>query len=133
MESTELAGGPTRMLTKASVIGGLAAVIGLGLSGYHAATGAFAGSVVAGLYASGYLRSHIAKAGSRQRIFDAKIARDAVLRLVVAVAVGVGAHLFGGRIMVKAYVGSFAVAFALLVISEIPRAKQDLRARGVIG
>lgn len=133
METTELAGRLTRMLVKAALIGALTGVVGLGLSGYPAAAGAFAGALVAGLYSSGYLRSHITKAGSRERIFDAKIARDAVLRLIVAVAVGVGAHLYGGRVTVKAYVGAFAVAFALLVISEIPRAKQNLRARGVIG
>lgn len=124
-----VSGSFARLLGKAAVLAFIGGLIGLGLNGARLGAGAAAGALVAGLYAAGYLNSHLKE---RERAFDSQMATGTFLRLSM-VAVGGGLAWIAGRLVLIFYLASFAVAFALLVISEVPRVKRDLRARGLIG
>lgn len=119
------------LLAKSVSLGVVAALIALGLTNPLGAAGAFAGCLAAGLYAAGYLSSHIGSAG-RDRLFDSRVATSAMLRMAAVAAAGFGAYAVGRQTFI-AYLSAFGLAFGVLVISEIPRARQGLKARGVIG
>ena len=125
------AGQAMRMLLRAAALGALAAAIAFGTKGAPAAFGAFMGALAAGYYAGGYLRSHIARA-VRTEFFDRSLARQALQRLIVTAALAFGAFL-SGRAAFMSYLVTFAVGFAVLVISEMPRASRQLKARGSNG
>lgn len=126
------AGNPKRMMIKAASLGAFAAIVTLGTSTASAAIGAAVGSLAAGFYSIGYLRSHLASAGNHVRPFDAGIAKQAMFRLVLVGMLGLGAYS-NGRPAFIAYLSSFALCFAVLIVSEIPRATKQLRAKGLIG
>ncbi len=119
------------LLAKSLSLGVVAALVALGLTTPLGATGAFVGCLAAGLYAAGYLSSHIGSVG-RERFFDSRIARSAMLRMAAVAAAGFGAYAAGRHAFI-AYLSAFGLAFGILVISEIPRTRQALRAREVIG
>lgn len=121
-----------RMMLKAACIGAVAALVGLGSAGSTAATGAFIGCLAAGVYAVGYVRSHVLRPFT-ERSFDLRIARFALLRFGIVALAGVGVEMGFGRSALKAYLLAFMVCFAILVITEAPRATKQLRARGIIG
>lgn len=119
------------LLAKSSSLGVVAALVALGLTSPLGAAGAFAGCLAAGLYAAGYLSSHLGSVG-RERTFDSRIAKSAMLRMAAVAAAGFGAYVLGREILL-AYLSAFAFAFAVLVVSEIPRTKQSLKAKGMTG
>jgi O-antigen/teichoic acid export membrane protein len=133
MEQTNLThGGLIRRLgLKALVVGAVGGVAGLGRFGPIGALGAVAGSLGACFYAWGYITSHLERL-ERERFFDSKLARSAVLRMVLIALLGAGMYALGRDALV-AFLISFALAFLVLVGTEIPRMTQVLRARGVIG
>lgn len=112
----------------AGVAAGAVAVL---VSGWPAAFGAAVGSLAAGVYAWGYLRSHIGRAG-RTRIFDLALARHSVIRIVALALAGVGMRL-AGRMPFIGYLVGFAVAFGLLVALEAPAVARQLKAGGLTG
>lgn len=120
------------MLAKSLSLAVVGAVIAMGLGSRLAALGAFTGTFAAGVYAMGFLRSHLDRAGLQTKAFDGGLAGKAVLRLLAVAVVGVGSYYLG-RAAFTAYLISFAISFAILVISEIPRASKQLKARGLIG
>ena len=119
------------LLAKSVSLGLVASLVALGLTSPLGAAGAFVGCLAAGLYAAGYLTSHIGSA-RRERFFDSRIARSAILRMAAVAAAGFGAYAVGRQTFI-AYLSAFGLAFGVLVISEIPRARHGLRTRGVIG
>lgn len=121
-----------RMMLKAAGIGVVAALVGLGSAGNRAALGAFAGCLAAGVYAVGYVRSHVFRPFS-DRTFDSRVARFAVMRIGVVAVAAVAVQMSFGRPALKGYLLAFLVGFAILVITEAPRATKQLRARGIIG
>lgn len=133
MEQTNLTHGSLirRLGVKALVLGAISAVAGLGQFGSAGALGAAAGVLGAAFYAWGYITSHLGRV-ERDRFFDPDLARSAVIRMVLIAALGAGTYLLGRDALV-AFLLSFALAFLVLVGTEIPRMTQVLRARGVIG
>lgn len=121
-----------RIMLKAACVGAVAALVGLGSSGNPAAAGAFIGCLAAGVYAVGYVRSHVLRSFT-ERSFDSRIAKFAALRIGIVALAGVGVEMGFGRSALKAYLLAFMVCFAILVITEAPRATKQLRARGIIG
>lgn len=138
MDETKVGGLEKRigpLLAKSASLGVVAALIALGLTNALGAVGAFAGCLAAGLYAAGYLSSHLGSVG-RERIFDSKVARSAMLRMSAVAVAGAGAYAAGRQTFI-AYLCAFGAGFAVLVISEIPHARQILKTRstesGVVG
>lgn len=121
-----------RVLVKAVSVGAVGALIALGASGPNAAVGAFAGSVIAGLYGAGYLRSHTGRRDIRHT-YDRRVARSALLRLGLIVAGGGAVMAGAGRPGLQGYVLGFAAGFPFLVMTEAPRAFRQLKARGFLG
>ena len=121
-----------RMMLKAVGAGVVAALVALGSSGNPAAAGAFIGCLAAGVYAVGYVRSHVFRPFA-ERSFDSRIAKFAALRLGIVALAGAGVQMGFGRSALKAYLLAFLVCFAILLITEAPRATKQLRARGIIG
>lgn len=121
-----------RMMLRGAFAGIFCALGGLGYAGYLGALGAFAGALAAGLYGFGFIKTHMARAGAHERAFDPAIAKQAVLRMLVIALGGYGAFLLGVPVL-KSYLVAFAIAFAVVVGVEIPKASRALRARGVIG
>lgn len=132
IETADGAGSPTRVWVKTLALGAIAALIAMGSGGASVAFGAGLGALAAGFYGVNFLRSHLNRLGNLERIFDSSVAKMATIRLIVVVAGGIGAYALGKPAAV-AYLASFAVCFAVIVISEIPRASKQLRARGLIG
>lgn len=117
---------------RALALGVAGYLVGLRVSGSEAAFGAAAGSVAAGVYGWSYLASHLDRLRSAaQRGFDATLAGRAMLRLVLLTVAG-AAMFLTGRAAFVGYLGGFAVTFAVLMGSEIPRVARELRARGSI-
>lgn len=121
-----------RMMVRALSLGVIAALVGLGTAGDPAAIGAFIGCMAAGVYAVGYVRSHVFRPFT-ERTFDGRAARLAALRLGVVALSGAGVMFWLGRPALKAFLLAFLVGFAILVVTEAPRAVKQLRARGIIG
>lgn len=121
-----------RMMLKAAGVGVVAGLVALGSSGNPAAAGAFIGCLAAGVYAVGYVRSHVNRPFT-ERSFDPRIAKFAALRLGIVTLAGIGVQMGFGRPALKGYLLAFLVCFAILVITEAPRATKQLRARGIIG
>lgn len=121
-----------RVLVKAAGLGIAAAAALMLLAGSGPAAGVLAGCMAAGLYSFGYVRSHVYRQ-SAERVFDSRIARHMVVRLVVVSMVGAATFLLLGEPAVKAYLLAFLVGFPVLLISEFPRASRQLKARGIIG
>lgn len=134
MEEAELRGpgrpgAPGRLLVKAVVLGIAAALAAAAIAASpRAAAGALAGGLAAGLYAWSYLRTHLGRT-ERTRVFDPEVAREATVRLLMMVTTGAGMWL-AGRTVFLAFVATFAVTFAVLIASEIPRAVRQLKASG---
>lgn len=127
-EEREVAGAPQRLAARAGVLALVAGMVGFGAGGYPAAAGAAGGVLTAGIYAATFLRSHLRQ---RDRAFDRATAASTFVRLLLVAVGGVAASM-AGRSAVIAYLLSFAVAFALLVIAEIPRMTRQLRQRGML-
>ncbi|HVE75819.1 MAG TPA: hypothetical protein VND22_03510 [Actinomycetota bacterium] len=125
------AGSPKRLLIKSGSLGIIASIAGLGFGGAMGALGALLGSVAAALYASGYLKSHIGRAG-RDKFYDPALLQSAFLRMVLLAAAGAGAYLLGRQAIIG-FLASFLFCFGVLVISEAGRAARQLKTRGVIG
>ncbi len=121
------------MVLKAASFGALAAVIALGIAGPSPALAALAGGLAAGAYAAGYLRSHIFRSTAVPRFFDSKVAGHFVLRAAAVALIGWLAFEVGGKPSLRAYLLTFAVAFPVLLMTEMPRAVRQLRARGLMG
>ncbi|MEX2588324.1 MAG: hypothetical protein WD602_10100 [Actinomycetota bacterium] len=121
-----------RVLLKAGSLGLLAGAILLAVSTLGSAAGAVAGCVAAGFYSVGFVRSHVYRE-SAERMFDARVARHMVSRLMLVSLLGVATFLVSGEPAVKAYLLAFLVGFPVLLISEFPRASKQLKARGIIG
>lgn len=121
-----------RILLKAVCAGAVAGLFALGSSSPAAAAGALVGCLAAGCYVAGYVWSHLHRATGEQA-FDFKVARHAVVRLVLVALLGAGAYAGLGRPGVTAYLLALVVGFPVLVISEAPRATRQLKARGLIG
>lgn len=121
-----------RMVIKVFTVGALAALAGLGASGTAGAIGAFAGCLAAGVYITGYIRSHVYRRETT-RTFDPRVAKFALLRVVVIAAGGFGIFAVLDKPGLKAYLLAFLVGFPLLLATEAPRAARQLRARGIIG
>jgi len=120
-----------RLLVRGLLLGVLAGAVARLVRGDEAAVGAAAGCLAAGVYAWGYLRSHMARAG-RSRIFDPSLARNSIVRITLLAAAGVGMRILGKDPFVG-YLGGFAVAFAVLVALEAPGVVRQLRANGLMG
>jgi hypothetical protein len=120
-----------RLLLRGLLLGLVAGAIGFRAGDWPVAAGAFTGSLAAAVYAWGYLRSHLGRA-RRARIFDPKLARHSVARIV---ALGVlGAAIWSmGREPFVGYLLAFAGAFAVLVALEAPAVARELRANGLMG
>jgi hypothetical protein len=133
MEQTNLktAGLIRRLGVKALVVAVIGGVVGLGRFGSLGALGAVVGALGAWFYAWGYIKSHLARV-DRDHFFDPQLARSAVLRMVLIALLGAGMYALGRDALV-AFLVSFALAFLVLVGTEIPRMTQVLRARGLIG
>lgn len=116
---------------RAGALGILAALIAAGVSGWAAAVGAFAGSVFAGMYSVGYLRSHLAAAG-RAKPFQADVAGRALGRLG-ALAVAAAATFAISKVAFLAFLVAFGVALAALVALELPRIMRQFRGPGLGG
>lgn len=127
-EAPTQAGALGRVLPRAFSLGFVAALIAYGPGGVRAGAGALAGAIAAGLYVATYLQSHLGSVGERTRVFDAQIARSAVLRMVLTGAGAFGSYL-AGRMVLLAYLLSFAAGFLLLILFEIPHARRLLRER----
>ncbi|MGH2772958.1 MAG: hypothetical protein ACRDIU_07485 [Actinomycetota bacterium] len=119
------------MLGRAASFGLIAALVGLGWHGGAEAAGAFGGAAAAGIYATGYLNSHLSRA-RRERLWDAGLALTALVRFAALSGGGVAAYL-AGRTVLIAYLSSFAAIFALLVAFEIARVAAVFKARGEVG
>ena len=116
-------------MAKALPLGAVGALVALGSSGPLPAAGAFAGAMAAGLYAVGYVKGHLSGAAERDRVFDSRVARGAMLR-ILAMAAGGAAAYAAGRSVLIAYLASFAVSFAVLLGSQVPQIKRQLSAGG---
>lgn len=121
-----------RMVIKVFSVGAIAAVAGLGASGNAGAIGAFIGCLAAGIYAIGYIRSHVNRR-EMERTFDPRVAKFALLRVVVIAAGGLGVFALLDRPGLKAYLLAFLIGFPLLLATEAPRAARQFKARGIIG
>lgn len=124
-------GSLVRLSLKAAILAIMALLIGLGTRGALVGMGAAIGCLAAAVYCWGYLRSHVDRA-ARDKMLDAALMSQAGVRLVVLALVSVGMW-FLGRQVLMAYLIGFAIAFALLLATEIPRVTRDLRTRGLIG
>jgi len=133
MEEEVVAKGPLlkRLGKKALAVVVVGSLVAFLASGPTAAVGAAAGVLAACFYAWGYIGSHVSRIG-RERAFDPVLARTAVFRMLAVGLAGAAMYLVG-RTALMAFLLSFAVAFIVLVSSEIPRVTRHLRARGVIG
>ena len=120
-----------RLMVRGALVGIAAGVVAVLVSGWPAAFGVAAGSLAAGVYAWGYLRSHIGRAG-RTRIFDPALARHSVIRMAALALAGVGMRL-AGRMPFVGYLVGFAVAFGVLVALEAPAVARQLKAGGLTG
>jgi len=120
-----------RILPKGAIFGVTAAALAAGSGGTRAAIGALGGGLAAAIYAAGYLRQHLARAAVRTQMADKQLAKGALMRLIIAAAGGAAANA-AGRPVLLSYVVSFGIGFALLVLSEFPRAKRSLQASGVL-
>lgn len=118
-----------RLALKAGVLACLSAIIGLRAGDGEIALGAAGGALLAGFYAGAYLKTHLR---DRERAFDRTTAASTMVRLVLVAIGGLVAWLAGKQVLI-AYLTSFAVGFAILLASELPRVARDLRARGLIG
>jgi hypothetical protein len=127
-DSAAPVGSLKRLLLRAFMVSLFGAIVGYGAYGAGGAAGAFAGCLAAGFYASGYLRSHVLT--KRAKVMDAGIAKSAIFRLVLVFAIG-GAMYVAGRQPAIAYIVGFAVTFAVVVASEIPRTMKALRSTSV--
>lgn len=121
-----------RVLLKAVSLGLLAGAILLAVSTLGSAAGAATGCVAAGFYSVGYVRSHVYRE-SGERMFDPRVARHMISRLMLVAVLGVAMFMVLGEPAVKAYLLAFLVGFPVLLISEFPRATKQLKARGIIG
>lgn len=121
-----------RMVVKVLSLGAVAALAGLGASGRAGAVGAFAGCLAAGAYITGYLRSHVHRR-EMERTFDPRVAKLALVRVVVIATGAFGVFVFFDKPGLRAYLLAFIASFPLLLASEAPRALRQLRARGIIG
>lgn len=117
-----------RFAARAGVLAFVAALIGFGWGGIPAAGGAAGGALIAGIYAATYVRSHLRE---RERAFDRATAASTFLRLLLVALGGVVASIVG-RSAIIAYLLSFAMTFAVLVVAEIPRITRQLRQRGTL-
>jgi membrane-bound metal-dependent hydrolase YbcI (DUF457 family) len=121
-----------RMAIKAASLGSVAALAALGISGNLAAAGALAGSLMAGAYAAGYIRSHLFRDVSNPRFFDSRIVTHSFLRIVAVALVGWGAYAVS-RSALGGYLIAFALGFPVLLMTELPLAARLLKARGLLG
>lgn len=121
-----------RMIFKAASLGSVAALAALGMSGNRAAMGALAGSLMAGAYAAGYIKSHLFRDVSNPRFFDSRIFIHSFLRIVAVALVGWGAYTLG-KVALGGYLIAFALGFPLLLLTELPLAARQLKARGLLG
>ncbi|MGQ0679926.1 MAG: hypothetical protein ACT4OM_09800 [Actinomycetota bacterium] len=121
-----------RMVVKVLSVGALAALAGLGANGAAGAFGAFGGAAAAGLYVLGYVRSHVNRRVT-ERTFDSRVARFALIRVLVIALVGIVVFAVWDKPALKAYLLSFLCCFPILLASEAPRAARQLKARGIIG
>ncbi len=121
-----------RMVIKAASLGSVAALAALGMSGHLAAFGALGGCLMAGAYAAGYVRSHVFRDISNARLFDSRLLTQSMMRLVAVAVVAWGAYALSKEAL-AGYLVAFALGFPLLLVTEIPRAARQLKARGLLG
>lgn len=121
-----------RVSLKAGSLGLLAGAVLLRVSGVGPAAGVVAGCLAAGVYSGGFVRSHVYRE-SAARMFDSRVARHMVSRLMLVALLGVTMFMVLGEPAVKAYLLAFLVGFPVLLISEFPRVTKQLKARGIIG
>lgn len=132
MEGSDVAKGLLpRLGIKAAILGVLAFLAGLGAVSASAGGGALAGCLVAGIYAWGYIASHLARA-DRQQFLEKGMLGQTFLR-IAALGVVSAAVFLAGRTTFLAYLIAFAIAFAVLLVSEAPRLTRELRSRGMLG
>lgn len=117
-----------RSLARAFAFGSVCAIIAFGSGGPEAALGALAGALAAGLYVATYLGSHLGALGERTKIFDARIARSALLRMVLT-GLGAFGSFLAGRQVLLSYLLSFAAAFLVLLLFEIPNTRRHFQQR----
>lgn len=117
-----------RVMAKAVPLGAASALGAYGWSGQRAAFGAAIGALGAGVYAWSYLRSHLARR-ERERAFDPALARQAAIRLAAAVAAGAGVYVLG-RPALLGFLAAFGAAFAVIVVTELPRMARHVKALG---
>lgn len=118
--------GLARTLPRAFVLGMVGGIVAFGSGGVSVALGALGGALAAGLYVATYLQSHLGAIDGRTKIFDAGIARSALLRMSLTAAGAWGSFL-AGRLVLIAYLLSFAAGFLILLLLEIPNARRMLR------
>jgi hypothetical protein len=117
-----------RMLPRAFVLGSISGIVAFGPGGPRSGLAAMAGALAAGLYVATYLQSHLGAIEGRTKMFDAGIAKSALLRMVLTAAGAWGSYL-AGRLALLAYLLSFAIAFLILLVFEIPNARRALGQR----
>lgn len=115
---------PGILILKGLAVGALGAVV-VALSDPLAAAGVGIGGLAAGLYAWGYLRSHLAglEQGSEGR---SRIIRKGGTRLVLLAVAGFAVSLLG-RTALIGFLGGFAGAFALVLATEAGRIRRRLK------
>lgn len=131
MEGSDVKGLLPRLGVKAAILGVVAFLVGLGAVDLLVGWGALAGCLVAGIYAWGYIASHLARA-DRQQFVDRGILGQTALRIAALGVVSAAVFLLG-RTSFISYLIAFAVAFAVLLVSEAPRLTREIRSRGMIG
>lgn len=120
--------GLARTLPRAFVLGSISGIAAFGSGRLSSALGALAGALAAGLYVATYLQSHLGSLEGRTKIFDPRVARSALLRMSLT-ALGAWGSFLAGRIVLLSYLVSFALAFAVLLLFEIPNTRRLLRQR----